>query len=345
MVNQRLTGPPLDTAVEVVRWLGAVQAQEYAEALWSLALRSRDRSAVAVEAAFDRGEFLRTHLLRPTWHFVAREDIRDLLRVTGPRVHQVNRYSYRQFGLDAATLTRGHELLAGLLADGPLTRPEIARHADRVGLPAKGLPLGYLLMYAELEQLICSGPRRGKQQTYALLDDRAPSTDERRLEHCTDDLVLRYFRSRGPATIRDFTTWSGLTSTSSRESLARVAERLGTWTAADGTPWYGHPDQPTPTESTAAYLIPMYDELGIGYRDLRMVLHPDGAPPFPLERPVVVGGRTVGTWRRTLTATKVTVEVALFRALTRAEADALDAAVIRFGEHLGLPATLSIAPG
>jgi hypothetical protein len=205
LVEQRLAGEPFDDVGEAVRRLGAVQAQEFAEAKWSLAERTCDCDDAVVEAAFTRGDIIRTHVLRPTWHFAAREDVRWLLRLTRPRVHALNRYMYAKVELDAALLVRAHEVLARTLADGEaLTRSDLAERLAAAGIQAAGLRLGYVLMHAELEELICSGPRLGKQHTYALLDQRVPHSplDDMSRDAALDELVSRYFRSHGPATDR-----------------------------------------------------------------------------------------------------------------------------------------------
>jgi len=267
LFTQRLAGRPFDTSAEAVRWLGAVQAQEFAEAQWSLAQRSLDRTVTDVDAAFDRGDILRTHVLRPTWHFVHQTDIRWLLRLTRPRVHALNRYWYAKFGLDGPTLARGHDVLADALEPGrPLTRRELAGRLQLAGVEADGLRLGYLLMHAELEELVCSGPRRGRQQTYLLLDLRAPAA--------------------------------------------------------------------------GALLVPMYDETIVAYQDLRVVLAHRDPAPGQIDRAVVIDGRTVGSWRRTLGRRSVLVDATLFGPLSTRQSTALDAAVERFGRFLGLPAAL-----
>ena len=158
-----------------MRWSGAVQAQEFAEVKWSLAERIAGAPTDAeIERAFTDGEIIRTHVMRPTWHFVAAEDIRWLLRLTAPRVHQANKYWYKQAGLDAPTLERGHRVFARELAGAePRTRKELVAALATERIEGDSIRLGYVFGHAELEQLICSGPRRGKQQTYMLLDDRA----------------------------------------------------------------------------------------------------------------------------------------------------------------------------
>lgn len=257
MAVQRLTGRPFAQPAEVVSWLGAVQAQEYAEAKWSVGLRMRSAQDADIEAALDRGEILRTHVLRPTWHFVVAADIRWLLRLTRPRIHRLNAAWYAKSGLDGPTLARAHSLLASILADEqPRTRRELAERLTAEGLDRSGLALGYLLMHAELEEVITSGPRLGgKQHTYTLLDLRSPATPvpHRSPDDALDDLVLRYFRSRGPATATDFSTWSSLAVTDTRRAVARLDGRLTCRHDAGGKAWYSDPNAPPPDAPAASW--------------------------------------------------------------------------------------------
>lgn len=347
LVTQRLAGEPCVAPAEAVRQLVAVQAQELAEAKWSLGERTRDCTDADVEDALSRGDILRTHVLRPTWHFVARDDIRWLLRVTRHRVHALNAYQYRQCELDAVVLARAHQTLARVLADGEaLTRAELARHIAADGVPADGVRLACVVMHAELEEVVCSGPRRGKQQTYALLDHRAPplAADERSAEAGLDELVLRYFDGHGPATLRDLTAWSSLTVGETHASLERVGSALRREDDAQGRAWYSGRSEVVepPGRLGGAFLIPMYDETVMGYRDVRVVVEPAGKD-F-LERAVVIDSRTVGSWSRVLTARKVTVTVVLLTALTAAQRRALDQVVERFGTFLGVQAVLVTVP-
>ena len=232
-------------------------------------------------------------------------------------------------------------MVASELADGEArTRPELGAALARAGIAAEGFRLGYLLMHAELEGLVCSGPRRGRQHTYALLAQRAPGAAVLPREAALAELTQRFFRSRGPATVRDFTTWSSLTAADARAGLALVGDELER-VEARGTEWYSAPGRAPRRGRTGAFLIPMYDELTIGYRDLRVVL---AAPSQGrLERPVVIEGRTVGTWKRTLTRRAVVVDVTLFAPLDPAQRAALELAAERFGRFLGLAAELRVS--
>jgi hypothetical protein len=350
LITQGLAGEPFDDVAGAVRWLGAMQAQEFAEAKWSLAERTRTCTDGDVEAAFARGDIIRTHVLRPTWHFVARDDLRWLLRLTSPRVHALNRYWYRKFEIDAAVFNRAHAVFERYLADGVTrTRPELVEGLTAAGIEAAGSRLAYLLMHAELEEIICSGPRRGAQHTYTLVDSRVPTSasDDRSEESATDELVLRYFRSHGPATVKDFTAWSSFTVADSRASLERTGAWLTREEDAEGKSWYsGRAALPFQDEGSArltgAFLIPMYDETVVAYQDLRVVLASSPARQDSIERAIVIDGRTFGSWKRTVTRTSVTVTATLFGPLAPAEFEALKETVERIGRFLGLAATLEV---
>jgi hypothetical protein len=203
--NQQLAGTALDDPADVVGWLGAVQSQDYAGAKWGVAQRGRGLTERSIDAAFDAGRILRTHLLRPTWHFVTPADIRWMQSLTARRVHAANGSMYRILELDARTLgTARRAIERALTRHESLTRRQLsdALRAHRVS--AEGQRLAYIVMHAELEQLICSGPRVGKQFTYALLDRRVPRARQLTYDEALVELTRRYFTSHGPATARDF---------------------------------------------------------------------------------------------------------------------------------------------
>jgi len=345
---QRLTGPPCATPAEAVAWSAGVQAQEYAEALWSLGMRVRDVTAADVEAACDRGEILRTHVLRPTWHFVAAADLRWLLRLTGARIQAANAGRYRQLGLDTATLRRSEEVIASTLADGePRTRRQLGAALEAAGIDTAGQRLPHSLLNAELESLIASGPRQGKHHAYLLLEGRAPAAPQRSREEDVADLVRRYFTSHGPATLRDFAWWSGLTIADGRAGLASIGEELVGEAGEDGTLWCSASDAPADgggRPPSGAFLLGTYDELLVAYRDLRNVDTDGRATNDLLRRAIVIDGRTVGTWTRRLARSEVRIEAVLDGWSDDRSGASLQAAAGRFGAFLGLPARLTVSP-
>jgi hypothetical protein len=333
---QRLSADPLATPAAVVRWLGAMQGQEYAEVQWSIARRmGMEVDEGAIEAAFASGELVRTHLLRPTWHVVAATDLRWLLALSAPRVHAANKYWYKKLGLDASVLARGMVTIDRAVSDGEAhTRNELGAALAADGIEFDRLALTYMVMYAELEALICSGPRRGKKQTYMSVDARVPSGQALDREEALAELLSRYLRSRGPATIKDFTTWSGLTVADAKAGLALIGDDFVCEVDGEGVAWWSSPDAPAAPASTGAHLIPMYDELTIAYRQARVVFAQPPPRSGMLERPILVDGMTIGSWKRTLTARTVTVTATLFTEPDSAGGAAVEDEVARFGRFL-----------
>jgi hypothetical protein len=338
--NQHLAGTKLERPEDVVRYLGAVQSQDYAGAKWSVGQRVKGATDAAVDQAFSSGRILRTHVLRPTWHFVAPDDIRWILSLTAPRVHALNAYQYRQLELSAALLARAHAVLTRALEGGnQLTRAELAAMLADAGIVAEGLRLAYVMMHAELEGLVCSGALRGKQHTYALLDDRAPWA--RRLERpeALAELAKRFFTSHGPATLRHFVWWSGLTVADARTGLAAIQHELEHEVRDGRTTWHGVARSGARAQKRAAFLIPEYDEALTGYRDLAV---PDmrrvkRAWKDAFFRPIVIDGQRAGTWKRTNAKQGAVLETNLFASLDPEQWDALRSAASRYGKFLGMP--------
>ena len=340
--NQRITRPGPRGVERVVAWLGAVQAQEYGPARWGLGLRSpQGITDAAIERAVDRGRILRTHLLRPTWHFVTPADIRWMLELTAPRVHRIMSSYDVRMGLDADVMTRAAGVLERALGDsGCLTRRELGPHLGRAGLPAGNRELAHIAMYAELEGLICSGPRRGKQPTYALLADRAPAARRFQRDEALAELTRRYFRSHGPATVRDFVWWSGLTSGDAKRGLEMIRAHQR---EVDGFKYWtvGRDPRSTRRRKASLHLLPIYDEFLVAYRDHRAVPRPAYALGN-FQHALVIGGRVAGTWRTTSGAKGVAVNVEALRRLTPAERRGLAREVTRYQGFLGVPVNLSV---
>jgi len=271
LAGQRLRGTPYRDAATLVRTLGAVQAQDYAGATWALAMRLPAGTTEAqLDAAFDRGEILRTHVLRPTWHFVTPEDIRWMIALTGPRILSGDAKRLRDLELDARTLDRAvHALERALRGGRSFTRAEVRETLARAGVDASNTErFAHVMMFAELQSLVCSGVRRGAQTTtYALLDERAPAIGARRLgrEEAVCELVRRYFGTHGPATLHDFVVWSGLTIADARMGLEAHGDAFRSATL-DGLGWWFAADADSAPRSSGARLLPNFDEYFIGFK-------------------------------------------------------------------------------
>ena len=345
LCNQGLIAPRFAKPEHVVRWLGAVQAQDYAGAKWALALRMGRATDAGIERAFAEGAILRTHVMRPTWHFVTPADIRWMLALTAPRVKAAMASYDRKLGLDASVFRRSHGVLTSALRGGKqLTRQELKGVLQRAGVVADGVQrLAHLMMRAELDGVICSGARRGRQFTYALLDERVPPSRPLEREEALAELSHRYFCSHGPAQVQDFSWWSGLTMADARAGLALVDAGLAHDRVGAKTYWFSSSMRGSSRPSRAAYLLPLYDEYLIAYKDRSAALG-----PFSWERiaggdsfvaPLVVGGRVVGGWRSTLEKNRVVVRLAP-QAPHRANVSAIARAARAYAEFLGVDVAL-----
>ena len=332
--NQRLTDTTFRRADQVVSWLGAVQAQDYAGAQWGVALRARGLTIAAIDRAFATGEILRTHVMRQTWHLIAAADLRWMQALTGPRVRRLLASYDRRLEIDTRLLGRARRIVEAVLAGGlAMTRQELAAELRRRGrIEAAGQRLAQIVMHLELDAVICSGPRRGKQFTYALVADRAPGARVLARDEALAELSKRYFQSHGPATVHDFSWWSGLTLADARTGAATVPGELVLPTPP-----------PFDVASGANYLLPNYDEYLIAYKHRGAVIDPARARNLGVftsrEYPhhIVVDGRVAGSWRRTIGSRSAGVTLKFYGRPTATERRALAAQAARYGEVLGVP--------
>ncbi len=303
---QQLVAPQFDDPSELIRWMGMVQAQEYGSAKWAVALRLRTPVAAGVEEALRAGRILRMHIMRPTWHFIAAEDVRWMLRLSAQRIRRANASfaNGNGCGLDEADYLRCNELLERMLEGGNhLTRQQIAEKLERRGLAADTPRLNRLMMRAETDGVVCSGADRAGKPTYALLAERVPQAADLSEEEALARLALRYFRSHAPATLDDFVWWSGLTVGEARRGIGALDGELLRETFG-GREYLLHEScGANRTAPAHAHLLPAFDEYLIAYKDRSDVLAQEHRArafnTFGTFRPVLLhGGRIVGRWSR-----------------------------------------------
>ncbi|WP_373458731.1 winged helix DNA-binding domain-containing protein [Paenarthrobacter nicotinovorans] len=366
--RQQLRPPLAGSPGEAVRHLLAVQAQEFPYARWTVAQRTSGSTAAVVEQDVADGTILRTHILRPTWHFVHKEDLGWLMGLSHDRLHQGNQGMYRRTGVDEESAARSGRILAAAVAGGAhKTREELAAALNQAGLPSKGLGFVYHLMHAEISGILVSGaPVRSAggalKQTYALFEERVtgrfagPLTGAER-EHALGQLALRYFGSRGPATVKDCSAWSGLTMKDVKLGL-HVATDLAPGALAavsvDDLDFYLPSADaealgalPVPNGSTPPRvdLIQCFDEYVMGYSQSRHYL--GGTAPYLPEdngpmHVVLLDGRLAGWWRHTFTGGACELDVRMNTPATKEEQAALEAEAARYGTFLGLETTVKL---
>jgi hypothetical protein len=350
MRSQHLRRPLPAPPEDVLRCFGAMQGQEFEHALWSVGQRTAGATESDMRAAFDTGRVLRTHVVRPTWHLVAPEDLRWVIAATAHRVHQLNGPYYRSFGVAELTVDTT-ALLADAVSGGPRTRDELADVLRAHGVEASGPRLAYIVMRAELDRAVVSGGLRGRRHTYAAFDERVPPGPEPDRAEAQARLARVFFTSRGPATVKDFARWSSLTIREGRAALdAAVAAEPGALqqVEADGRRYWfaaGDPDpDPDAPSEPVTDLVQGYDEAVMSYSESRDVLvgdTPVADEDLPFLHAVLVDGRLAGHWttgRRS--SAGVTVDVQAYRPIDAAGRISLERAVARLGAFLETPAEL-----
>lgn len=270
-----------------------------------------------------------------------------MLALTAPRVHALNAYYYRKLELDPLIFKQSNAVLVKALQGGKqLTRDELRSVFQKSRIVTDGeLRMGYIMMRAELDGIICSGARRGKQFTYALLDERASQTKTLERDEALAELARRYFMSRGPAALQDFAKWSGLTMTDARSGLEAVKGQFS-YEVMDGqTYWFSTSIPVKKNRSPTAHLLSIYDEYISGYKDRSAMGDAKHAEKLialgnALNYIIIVDGQIVGTWKRTFRKGAVLIETNIFTSMTKAENKAVAEAAHQYGAFLDLPVVL-----
>jgi len=309
---QRITSPQ-----KLVAHMGAMQAQDYLMAKWAVGLRLQHATDAMIVDAYNNGEIIRTHLMRPTWHFVSSDDIYWMLELTAPQIKTLTKSRNKQLELDEDILRKSHVIMEKHLLDGAdLTREELTQLYQNENIRTNDNRLSHLLMHAELDGLICNGAIKGSKLSYTLLEEKVPVKKLLSREESLAELANRYFTSHAPATMRDFIWWSGLSVTDARKAIEMIKSGFVSETF-DGVIYWFKDYLTESLHNQSVYLLPAFDELLIGYRNrtatINENLNKKAISENGIFRPIiVVNGQVVGIWKRATQKTKVVIEVSLF---------------------------------
>jgi hypothetical protein len=346
--NQYINGSRLEDPAEVVRALGAVQAQDYYSALWALGLRLRGVCEARVERAIIERRIVRTWPMRGTLHFVATEDVRWLIGLLAPRTLQRSAARLlRDFAIDRPLIRRASKIVKAALSGGcALTRAALYGQLDAQGIETGQQRGMHILWWLALEGLICCGPRVGKQHTFVLLDEWVPAPSGLTREEALALLAQRYFAHHGPATLADFVWWSGLTVADANAGIEGTRSQLSSEENNKTTWWSGASALRRTTRSARCHLLPVYDEYTVGYADRSAALDPVHARHVAaghgiFRAPIVIEGSIVGSWTREIRKDRVDVRIVPLTRFGREQLRCIDEAAERYGSFLGLAAKVS----
>ncbi|MBI5952746.1 MAG: AlkZ family DNA glycosylase [Chloroflexi bacterium] len=341
--NQQIAGTKFTSPKEIVAWMGAMQAQDYAMSKWAVGVRLPNSTEKTIEAALDKGEIIRTHVMRPTWHLVAAGDIRWMLALTAPQIKAGMKSRNIELELTEAVLLKSRKVLEKILRDGNhSTREELIVALNKANIATDENRASHIFMEAELESLICSGATKNGKQTFSLLEERVPATQPLGRDEALASLAKRYFTSHGPATLDDFDWWSGLSAGDARRALEMVKSDFVSEVVEGKTYWFA---QSSFESKESAFLLPAFDEFIISYKDrgatLKSENHKRAVSSNGMFYPtVVVDGETVGIWKRTIKKDRAIVEFTYFTKPKPAAQGLIEAASVRYGEFLGRKAEM-----
>jgi hypothetical protein len=341
--SQHLGGKDLPSPKAIVAWMGAMQAQDFPMAKWATGVRLPGSTETLIEAAINKGEVLRTHVLRPTWHFVTSEDIVWLIDLTAPQIKAGQSSRDRELELTPDVYRKSNSLIEkALSSQGPLSREALVAILNSAGIATDQNRAAHLFSQAELDKIICSGPILRGKPTYALLAERVAKPTILVKEEALYELARRYFTSRGPATLQDFTWWSGLTARNARQALELVKPEFTSDLIDDHTYWFTDRGQSPPSNELSVHLLPSYDEFIISYSNRSHAIpasleqHMKQISDRGVFRPVIViNGRVAGVWKRTITKNIITIEIEPFSELSSVMIEQIEAAAFQFAVFCG----------
>ena len=339
LANQHILNGSFNEPKDLAAWMGAMQAQDYQMVKWGIGLRLPGADIEKVEKAIEKGEIIRSHLLRPTWHFVSSDDFRWLLELTSPRIKPSLKRRQNFLGLTPAMLSDSNDIIAEFLKGKDAGREIIGSELQKGGINTGDNRLWHIMLWAELNGIVCSGKSPDDKHTYALLKERIPQKKKIEKEEALGLLAVKYFRSHGPATIRDFSWWSGLTSGEIKISLERAESELENEIVDGITYWFGRNHVIRPDENSAC-LLPAFDEFIISYSDRSAVLSVDNHKKAVSQNgvfrsTVVIKNHVAGLWKPVKNKDGIILVLSLFKKAKRSEKSALEDAAEAYGKFLG----------
>jgi hypothetical protein len=341
LINQHLIGKKFDSVQEAVEYFGAVQSQDFPASKWSLGIRLKNSSNIRIDAAYNEGVILRTHIMRPTWHFVSPQNLIWMQKLTSSRVKTLMGHYNRRLELTDKVLAKSNTVIAKALQNHKfLTRQALKKVLESVGITTDVQRLAHLVIWAELDGLITSGPIREKQFTYALVQERIAKTKEISREESLSKLILKYFQSHGPAQIKDFAWWSGLSIKDVHEGISMVRSKLSNITLNGKIYWFLKDAKNIEEEIQKVFLLSVYDEYFISYSDRSDMLEEQHRKVLPvgnalLTSLLIINGQVKGTWKRKINKNCVVFRLAPFKKINLKVKEAVEEETRKYAEFFG----------
>jgi len=341
LINQQIEESKFETAREIVAWMGAMQAQDFPMSKWAIGIRISNSTEKLIETAYNNGEIIRTHLMRPTWHMVSPDDIYWMLDLTAPKIKSSMKSRNNQLELTKEVFKKSNQLIEiSLQKNKYLNRVELSSEFEKANIKTDNNRLSHLLMEAELDQIICSGPIINNKLTYSLLQERVPTKKPLTKDESLAELAKRYFISQGPATLKDFVWWSGLSAAEARQGLNLVQSSFLSETFDSEKYWFTNSISGYNFNSNSVQLLPAFDEFLIGYRDrsasIGQIHNIKAISNNGIFRPIlVIKGKVVGIWKRNIKKDRLLLEIESFIKINKSIKVEINKAAKRIEHFLG----------
>jgi hypothetical protein len=326
LINQQISNPKLKTPQEVLEWMGAIQAQDYAMSKLAIGIRLPNNAFdKQIEDDLNNGKIIRTHLLRPTWHLVSADDVRWMMQLSAPNLNKSVASMNRSLGLDETVLKKSNSLIRKLLEKNEiLTREEIMNELNKKGIATNDLRASHIMFRAETEMIVCNGERVGKQLTYALFDRKVPAAKPLQKDEALARLAEKYIQSRSPVTIKDFVWWSGLNVSDAKKAFEMVKSKFISSIIENEEYWTNETDNLKTNKDNSVYFLPAFDELIISYKDRTATIEAENqAKAFTKNGifypTIIYNGKVIGTWKKVSKGNETEILPSFFSSLTESQ--------------------------
>ena len=341
LMNQQIVGTKFSSAKKLVEWMGAAQAQDFNMAKWAVGLRLQSSTEISVEKEFNEGKIIRTHILRPTWHFVSADDVHWMLQLTAPRVKASLKSRHKNLEVNEKLLSKTNSLIEKKLSKQKYaTREELADEFMKANIKPDNNRLSHFMLCAELDGIICSGILNGNKQTYTLFHKRVSLNKSFDKKKALAALATKYFLSHAPATLQDFIWWSGLTVAEAKRAVALIKKDCIEEIIINQQIYFMPVNFSVPKNiKTSVFLLPAFDEFIISYKDRTATIssehHQKAITRGGMFCPVIIiDGQATGTWKRAIKKDMVKIETNFFRKHNQAELELIEKAADRFAFFL-----------
>lgn len=327
LYNQLLSTHDMKEPHEIVSWMGAMQSQALEQAKWAIGARLENKNVKDIDEALNTGKIIRTHILRPTWHFVSAEDIHWMFDLSSLRLRPIYRSYAKIYGADEPLIYRAIPVLEKVLMGGKhLTKEEIGGALFEQNVTLDDGHLKLTISYAEREGVLVNGRLKGNRQTFTLFEEWAPRKQTVCKEEALERLARRFFTSHGPATIHDFVWWSGLTITECRQAIEMIRADFICETINGRDFWMRNDVKVPPTDGDSALLLPSFDEFVVSYKDRSEIIEDTHYGKVMTKNglfspTIILNGEIIGSWKKIAQRNSPRIELSFFEKVSKRKQD------------------------